>query len=301
MNEPLDQLQLNFDTESLWMVNIMLAIIMLGVALEIKVDDFKKLFKIPKLFFAGVVLQFFFVPLVTLGVIYLFKPQVSLALGLIMVAACPGGNVSNFMSKMAKGNVALSVSLTAFATAVALFMTPINFAIWASFYEPTDAILKEVNLSPLKVAEIIVLILAIPLIIGMFVRYKKPVLASKLSKILRPVSILILIVFIIGAFYENITIFVKYIHHAFYLVVILNLLLFTVGFYVAKMLKLSLKNQKTLSLETGIQNSGLGLLLVFVFFKELGGMALLVAFWSVWDIFSGLALAYYWSRKQKTD
>lgn len=297
MNEPLDQLQLNFDSESLWMVNIMLAIIMLGVALEIKVDDFKKLFKIPKLFFAGVVLQFFFVPLITLGVIYLFKPQVSLALGLIMVAACPGGNVSNFMSKMAKGNVALSVSLTSFATAVALFMTPINFAIWASFYEPTAAILKEVNLSPLKVAEIIVLILAIPLIIGMFVRYKKPVLASKLSKILRPVSILILIVFIIGAFYENIAIFVKYIHHAFYLVVILNLLLFVVGFYVAKMLKLSLKNQKTLSLETGIQNSGLGLLLVFAFFKELGGMALLVAFWSVWDIFSGLALAYYWSRK----
>lgn len=299
MNEPLDQLQLNFDSESLWMVNIMLAIIMLGVALEIKVDDFKKLFKIPKLFFAGVILQFFFVPLVTLGVIYLFKPQVSLALGLIMVAACPGGNISNFMSKMAKGNVALSISLTAFATAVSLFMTPINFAIWANFYEPTAAILKEVNLNPLKVAEIIVLILAIPLIIGMFVRYKKPNLATKLSKILRPVSILILIIFIIGAFYENIDVFLKHIHHAFYLVVILNLLLFAIGFYVAKILKLSLKNQKTLSLETGIQNSGLGLLLVFLFFKELGGMALLVAFWSVWDIFSGLVLAYYWSRKHK--
>ena len=294
----LDKLKLNFDTDSLWIVNIMLAIIMLGVALDIKTIDFKNLFKTPKLVIIGVVLQFFIVPLITLGLIYVLKPQASLALGLLMVAACPGGNVSNFMTKLAKGNTALSVSLTAFATAMALFMTPINFALWASFYEPTSKILKEVNLNPLKVLEIVVLILGIPLILGMLVRHFKPKFANSASKILKPVSILILLIFIIGAFYDNFDVFIKHIHHAFYLVVMLNALLYTIGFYTAKFSKLSYENQKTLSIETGIQNSGLGLLLVFLFFSDLGGMALIVAFWSVWDIFSGLLLAYFWSRKK---
>lgn len=299
MIQNLDQLKLNFDTDSLWIVNILLAIIMLGVALDIKISDFKNLFKNPKIVLIGVVLQFLIVPLVTLILIYILKPQASLALGLLMVAACPGGNVSNFMTKLAKGNTALSVSLTAFATAMALFMTPINLAIWANFYQPTAEILKEVNLNPLKVLEIVVLILGIPLIVGMLIRHFKPKFATIASKILKPVSILILVIFIAGAFYDNFDVFIKHIHHAFYLVVLLNALLFIVGFQTAKLLKLSYENQKTLSIETGIQNSGLGLLLVFLFFSDLGGMALVVAFWSVWDIFSGLLLAYFWSQKDK--
>lgn len=297
MVQNLDQLKLNFDAESLWIVNVLLAIIMLGVALDIQVVDFKNLFKKPKLLLIGIGLQFLMVPLTTLILIYILRPQASLALGLLMVAACPGGNVSNFMTKLAKGNTALSVSLTAFATAMALFMTPINLAVWANLYQPTAQILKEVNLNPFKVLEIVVLILGIPLIVGMLIRHYKPKLATIASKILKPVSILILLIFIAGAFYDNLTIFLTYIHHAFYLVVLLNTLLYVVGFQVAKFLKLSYDNQKTLSIETGIQNSGLGLLLVFLFFSNLGGMALVVAFWSVWDIFSGLVLAYFWSRK----
>lgn len=300
MNNTLDKLQLNFDTDSLWIVNILLAIIMLGVALDIKVVDFKNLFKKPKLLLIGVVLQFLIVPLTTLILIFVLKPQASLALGLLMVAACPGGNVSNFMTKLAKGNTALSVSLTAFATAMALFMTPINLAVWANFYEPTANILKEINLNPFKVLEIVVLILGIPLVVGMLIRHYKPKFANRASKILKPVSILILLIFIGGAFYDNFDIFIEHIHHAFYLVLILNALLYTIGFYTAKFAKLSYENQKTLSIETGIQNSGLGLLLVFLFFSNLGGMALLVAFWSVWDILSGLVLAYFWSRKKVT-
>jgi BASS family bile acid:Na+ symporter len=282
----------------MWIVNITLAIIMLGVALDIKISDFKNLFKNPKTLIIGVSLQFLIVPLTTLILVYILKPQASLALGLMMVAACPGGNVSNFMTKLAKGNTALSVSLTAFATAMALFMTPINLAIWANLYQPTAEILRKINLNPFKVAEIVILILGIPLLIGMAIKHFKPLLAQKLSRILRPVSILILLAFIIGAFYDNIKIFLKHIHHAFYLVLILNALLYIIGFYTAKFFKLSYKDQKTLSIETGIQNSGLGLMLIFLFFNELGGMALLVAFWSVWDIFSGLVLAYFWSKKK---
>jgi len=300
MIDNLDNIHINFDTNSLWLVNVTLAIIMLGVALDITLGDFKNLFLKPKKVLVGILLQFILVPATTLLLVYILKPQASLALGLMMVAACPGGNVSNFMTKLANGNTALSVSLTAFATAMALFITPINLAIWASFYKPTAMILREVNLNPLEVTKIVVLILGIPLIVGMYVRYKNASLASKLSKVLKPLSLLILIAFIVVAFYNNLDIFNNYIHHAFYLVFLLNSILYVVGFYTAKFANMTYEDQKTLSIETGIQNSGLGLMLVFLFFKGLGGMALVVAFWGIWDIFSGLALAYYWSKKDKS-
>ena len=297
MIDNLDLIRIDFDANSLWMVNITLAIIMLGVALDITILDFKNLFKNPKKVFVGILLQFLLVPATTLLLVYVLKPQASLALGLMMVAACPGGNVSNFMTKLAKGNTALSVSLTAFATAMALFVTPINLSIWASMYKPTASILKEVNLNPLEVTKIVLLILGIPLVIGMYIKNKFPKFASKLSKILKPISLLILIAFIVVAFIKNLDIFNNYIHHAFYLVFILNSILYLVGFYTAKIAKMNFEDQKTLSIETGIQNSGLGLMLVFLFFDGLGGMALVVAFWGIWDIFSGLLLAYYWNKK----
>jgi len=300
MVENVDSIQINFDVNSLWLVNITLAIIMFGVALDITVSDFKALFNKPKKVFVGILLQFFLVPAITLLLVYVIQPQASLALGLMMVAACPGGNVSNFMTKIAKGNTALSVSLTAFATAMALFITPVNLAVWANLYEPTALILKKVSLNPLEVTKIVLLILGIPLLIGMYIKQKFPSFAVKLSKIIKPLSFLILIAFIVVAFYNNLDIFYTYIHHAFYLVFLLNSILYMVGFYTAKMAKMSFEDQKTLSIETGIQNSGLGLMLVFLFFQGLGGMALVVAFWGIWDIFSGLVLAYYWNRKSNT-
>jgi BASS family bile acid:Na+ symporter len=118
-----------------------------------------------------------------------------------------------------------------------------------------------------------------------------------LSKILRPLSILILLAFIGGAFYENWAIFLDYVHHVFFVVIALNFAGYFSGFYFSKLVGLSYEDQKTMSIETGIQNSGLGLLLCFAFFEGLGGMALCLAFWSVWDIASCLGLAYFWSRK----
>ncbi|HIE45131.1 MAG TPA: bile acid:sodium symporter family protein, partial [Flavobacteriaceae bacterium] len=186
MVENVDSIQINFDVNSLWLVNITLAIIMFGVALDITVSDFKALFNKPKKVFVGILLQFFLVPAITLLLVYVIQPQASLALGLMIVAACPGGNVSNFMTKIAKGNTALSVSLTAFATAMALFITPINLAIWANLYEPTAQILKKISLDPLEVTKIVLLILGIPLLIGMYIRHKYPNFAVKLSKIIKP-------------------------------------------------------------------------------------------------------------------
>lgn len=293
----IDNIHINFNSDNLWLVNLTLLLIMFGVALDIKVSDFTNLLKSPKAVIVGIVSQFLLIPLVTFLLIIIIKPHASIALGMIMVAACPGGNISNFMTKLANGNIALSVSLTAFASVAALVMTPLNFAIWGTFYEPTADILKTVSVDPLEVAKFVLLILGIPLVIGMIIQNYYPKTATKLSNVLKPVSILIFLAFIIVAFYNNLDVFMEHIHYVLIIVLLHNTVLFLTGFYFAKINSLSYLDQKTLTIETGIQNSGLGLLLVFSFFDGLGGMALLVAFWAIWDIVSGLLLAYFWSPK----
>lgn len=293
----LDALKINFDTEGLWALNITLAIIMFGVALGITINDFKRLFSNPKIVLTGIFSQFVLFPLVTFLLVNIINPYPSIALGMIMVAACPGGNISNFMSQLANGNAALSVSLTAFATLVAVVMTPINLAFWGSLYEPTAQILRTVELDPFELVKLVTLILGIPLVIGMLVKHYKSKLAENLAKVLKPLSMIIFLIFIIVAFSQNLDIFLGYIHYVFFIVLFHNFSGYLAGFFFAKAVKLPYKDQKTLAIETGIQNSGLGLLLVFAFFEGLGGMALCVAFWGIWDIASGLGLAYFWSRK----
>jgi len=298
MEQNLDALEINFDTEGLWVLNITLAIIMFGVALGISMEDFKRLIKNPKILITGIISQFFLLPFITFLFIKLVNPMPSIALGMMMVAACPGGNISNFMTQMAKGNAALSVSLTAFATLLSLVMTPFNLEFYGNLYPPTAQILKSISLDPWELVKLVSLILGVPLIIGMLVKSYKPKIADKLAKILKPISLIIFMLFIVIAFYDNISIFMNYIHYVLILVIAHNVIALLLGFYFAKAMKLSYKNQKTLSIETGIQNSGLGLLLIFSFFNGLGGMALFVAFWAIWDIFSGLALATYWSKQK---
>ena len=296
--QELDDVVINFNSQGLWVLNIALAVIMFGVALNITLKDFKQLLKQPKPVLVGILSQFFLLPAFTFLLVNILQPKPSIALGMIMVAACPGGNISNFFTHLAKGNTALSVSLTAFATFLAMIMTPFNFQFYGSLYEPTSQLIKSVELNPFELVKLVLLILGIPLVIGMFLRHKKPKLSVYLSKILKPVSILVFVVIVIIAFSNNIDVFNKYIDHVLLIGISHNILAILLGLVVAKLFRLSRQNQKTLAIETGIQNSGLGLLLIFTFFNGIGGMAILAAFWGIWHIVSGLTLATYWSTRK---
>ena len=298
MNE-LDQIKINFHSDALFTLNVVLAVIMFGIALDISLDDFKRLFRNPKIVLVGVLSQFVLMPALTFLIVWLFRPQPSIALGLLLVGACPGGNVSNYMSKLAKANPALSVSLTAFATLLSVVMTPLNFEFWGSMYEPTRKLLREVALDPFALVKLVSMILALPLVLGMLLKHYKSQWAYHIGKILKPFSFLFFIVLLIIAFQNNWEIFVKHVHHVLFLVIAHNLSAYVLGFQTARLFRLDFQNKKTISLETGIQNSGLGLLLIFGFFDGLGGMTLLAAFWGVWDIFSGLILAFYWGYRSR--
>lgn len=293
----IDNLQIQFDTETLWVLNISLAIVMFGVALEISPKDFLSLLKSPKPLFTGMVSQFFILPLITFILVQVFSPYPSIALGMFMVAACPGGNVSNYISQLAGGNPALSVSLTAMATLLAVFLTPLNLNLWASFYGPTSLMLQDVAISPLAMVQLVALLLAIPLLLGMWVNSSYPEQARRLSGFFRKASLLFFMVLVLLAVKENQEIMFRYLGYVFWIVLAHNFLALITGFSFARLLGNSKINSRTVAIETGIQNSALGLLLIFTFFDGIGGMALLAAFWGIWHLVSGLLLATFWGRR----
>ncbi|MEK9583583.1 MAG: 1-acyl-sn-glycerol-3-phosphate acyltransferase [Flavobacteriaceae bacterium] len=294
----IDQIQINFDSDSLWTLNLALALVMYGIALDIEVKQFKELFRTPKLVMAGLLSQFVLLPALTYFFVLWVQPPPSIALGLFLVAACPGGNVSNFMSHLAKANTALSIILTAFATLLSVVMTPLNFQWYASLYEPSASLLRSISVEPGDLFKVVGLLLALPLTLGLYTRYRFKAIAIRLEKILKPLSLLLFIVLVAIALASNWDVFRKYAVQFADLVIVHNTLAILLGFTTAVVFKLDRYSRRSIAIETGIQNSGLGLLLIFTFFDGLGGMAVIAALWGVWHLISGLFLGFFWGVLQ---
>ena len=302
--EQLDKIRLNFSDGGVLFMNFAIAFVMFGVALGIKTEHFKDLAKNPKTILLGVISQYFLLPAITYLLVMLIKPSPAVAFGMILVASCPGGNVSNMISMLAKANVALSVSLTAFSTLFALIMTPFNFSFWGGLYASKSPYLVELVIEPAQIFQTVGIILGIPVLLGLIVGARFPGFREKIQKSVRWASMFVLIGFIVGALAANFDHFLRYIHLVFFIVLIHNALGFTVGYWFPKLFRVSTHNSRTISIETGIQNSGLGLALIFnpkIFPPELelGGMAFIAAWWGVWHIIAGSGLAFYWGRKKK--
>ena len=301
--EVLDKIHLNFSPAGLLFMNITLAFIMFGVALEIDLKSFKKIIAKPKSLIAGVISQFFLLPFITFIFILIIEPTPAVALGMILVSACPGGNISNFISSMAKANIALSVSMTAIATLGAIFMTPANFAFWGGLYAKSHPLLRPIEIDPFQMFQTVFIILGIPIIIGVLFARKFPDLTQKIKKPIKILSLLIFAGYVVAALSNNFNYFIRYIHLIALIVFIHNALALLTGFTFSTLLKIPRKDRRSISIETGIQNSGLGLVLIFnpkLFPPELdlGGMAFIAAWWGIWHIVAGIGIATLWSRKK---
>lgn len=292
-----DQLQINFSESSLLIMNIVIAFIMFGVALDLQLSDFKRTFKSPKPVLIGLIAQFLLLPATTFLFVTMFEPHPSIALGLFLVAACPGGNLSNFLTYLAKGNTPLSISMSAISTVAAIVMTPFNTMLWASMYKPTAALIDSFSIGIWDMFSSIVFMLALPLVLGILVRHFLPKVAEKSIGFMKKFSIAVFLIFIIIMVANNYHAFAEHIRNVLIIVAILNALAIIIGYTVAKLLGLQEADRRAIAIETGIQNSGLGLILVFNFFDGLGGMAVVAAIWGTWHIVSGLIVATIWSRK----
>lgn len=295
--DSIDQVTLNFSEANLFYLNLSLGFIMFGVAINLRVEDFVRVVKKPKAAFAGILSQFIVLPALTFLLVLIIQPRPSFALGMILVAACPGGNISNFMTAMAKGNTALSVSLTAVSSTMAILMTPVNIAFWGSMYAPTANILTEVSLDFWQLLKMITMLLLIPIVLGMLLRKWKPAVADRLHPMMHYSSIAIFTGIVIMAFSANFDLFLQFIHLVILLVLVHNAIALMAGYNLAALFKLDQRDRRSIAIETGIQNSGLGLILIFSFFNGLGGMAIVAAWWGIWHIISGLGLAYVWNSR----
>jgi len=300
----LDSVKLNFSESSLLFLNITLAIIMVGVALGIRLKGFKNLFLAPKSLIVGLISQLLLLPALTFLLAMAIRVPESIALGMILVASCPGGNISNFISSMAKGNVELSVTMTMVTTLGSAVFTPLNFALWGNLFlrfAKKNYELSTISIDFMQMLQSVVIILVIPLIIGLLITHFFPKFSNKSGPYVRNTSIVIflgLVGVMISNNWEFIFDFVKYI---FFIVLLHNALALSTGYLFARVNKLSSNNRKTISIETGIQNSGLALVLIFnpKLFDGIGGMAGIAAWWGIWHIISGLTIGFLWSRTRK--
>ena len=299
--QALDAIKLNFNAEGILLINITIAFVMFGVALEIKPEHFRQVIKKPKSVIVGFVSQFVILPAATFALVKLLGSYISpsVAMGMILVACCPGGNISNFMSSLAKANAALSVSLTAIATMGAIVLTPLNFAIWGGLYTTSSELLQPIVIDPIEMFKTVIILLGIPLLLGMTVARYFPGFTSKVVKPLKNISMLIFVGIVLLAFTNNYDFFIQYIGLIFVLVLAHNALALTLGYLAGRVFRLSVPDRRTTTIETGIQNSGLGLALLFnpnIFEEPIGGMAFIAAWWGIWHIISGLGLASILAR-----
>ncbi len=287
----IDEVMLNFSPASLTALNAILAIVMFSIAIDLKLEDFRRLLRTPKALITGLVSQFFVLPALTFVLLIVAQPRPSIALGLILVAACPGGNISNFITHRAGGNTALSVSMTAFSTVSAIFMTPFNIAFWGGLYAPTRALLIKTQIDPVSVAVTVGVMLVLPLMLGVGLNARRPALTARMRRPLQRLAMVIFVGFVGAALASNWESFKMFAGAVAILVVAHNALALGGGYTVATLARLSPFDRRAVMIETGIQNSGLGLILIFSFFGGLGGMAVVAAFWGIWHAISGICLA----------
>ncbi len=288
MSEPVS---IHFSPGSLTALNICLAVIMFGVALDIKVSHFTQLINQKKAVFTGLFTQFLLLPIFTVVLVSILPISNGMALGMLLVAACPGGNVSNFFSQMARGHVALSVTLTAFSSLAAFIITPLNFILCVSLVPSLSGELKSFEIDFISLMINMVSILLIPLLLGMWVSAGYSSLSKKIAGPIRILSMIMLTAFIVIAVVNNKEGFAAYLGDVFWVVLLHNGSALILSYYFSSLLKNSEAVNRTVAIETGIQNSGLALILIFNYFDGNTAMAVVAAWWGVWHLISGFAFS----------
>ncbi len=300
MRNELDFIEYSFDANGVFFINVAVAFVMFGVAIGLTPDHFFEVLQRPRKVFVGLFSQLICLPLATVILVTIIQPHASVALGMILVSVCPGGNISNFMVSVARANVALSVCLTALTSITAIVLTPLGLSFWGSFYQPAQDIMVSIELDFLDVFLTIVMIIIVPLLIGMYLRKVKPELVLKAQPFLRILSMFIFIFIVIAAIFSNKEVFLENLPSVLGIVILHNLIAYLTGASIAMLAGLDISDVKSIAIETGIQNSGLGLALIFAFFGGLGGMTFVAATWGMWHIISGLIISNglaYFSKK----
>lgn len=249
------------DSTASILLSIAIMIIMMGMGLTLTLTDFKRVAQNPKPVLLGLMNQIILLPLVALGLVYLFEPPAFIAIGMILLAACPGGTSSNLVTLLAKGDLALSVSMTAINSIITIFTIPfwVGYAYSAYLAEaanmasPTAAIFKT-----------LIVILAIPLTLGMIIKRRSSAFADRMERPVRIASSVFLTVVILGLLAREFDLFKQYVGDTLAIVAALNAITMGMGYALSKAVGLNLKQGLTIAIESGIQNGTLTISLAVI-------------------------------------
>jgi bile acid:Na+ symporter, BASS family len=276
-------------------VNVLLAVIMVGVALELDLDELRHALLVPLGPLIGLVAQVLVLPAASYLLIRLLDPPSAIALGMLIVACAPGGAVSNIVTHLARANASLSIALTGLSTSLAAVTTPFNLAFWGSRLPSVDPVLRAVALDPLELFGLLLLVLALPVGIGVVLQLRAPGVTRRLIPPLRVVAALGLLVLVVGALLANAGNIITAVSSVAFAVIAHNALGLLLGDGAGRLAGLPRRDQRALALEVGMQNTALALTIALTFFGHLPQAALVAAFWGIWHVLAGLLLARVWS------
>lgn len=293
----IDDVVLSFTPGSLVILNVVLAVIILGIALEVRPADFQTVLRSPKAVLVGIAAQYLVLPAVTVGLALLLNVPASIALGMILVACCPPGGISNVLTHRAHGNVALSASMTAVSNLVAIAVMPLNVALWARLNPGTESLMREFSLDRWEMLIQVLLIIGLPFALGMPLARRYPRITAKVRPWVQRIGLIALLVFIVSGTASNLGPLREHLGTIFLVVLLHDAVALAVGYWTAAAVRLDEPSRRAFAFEVGARNTGLGLGLTLTFFAGLGGMAMVAAWWGIWDILAGLLLAAWWRRR----
>ena len=278
---------------------VVLSIMVFSVSLDLKIADFRYVAKHPKAVVAGLIAQFVLLPWATLGLTLWLDLPPAIEAAMLLVACCPGGALSNVVTYFGRGNLALSLSISAISNVVALLATPLNFAQLITLNPETARWVKSINLSPLDLIVSLLLLLALPMGLAVLTQRYQPLVARKIRKPLENLALAALLLFIVGAIAGQWAVFVKELSRTLPIVILHNGIGLLLGYIAARVGTLAVPDQRAVIIESGMQNSGLALGIIAAQFNSDLGMVSVAGLWGVWHIVSGGLLALFWRRTSK--
>jgi bile acid:Na+ symporter, BASS family len=268
---------------------IALAIIMLGLGLSLKSDDFLRIFKYPKAVTIGLIGQLVILPIIALAIVKVIPMPPAIAVGLIILALCPCGPSSNMITYLAGGDVALAVTLTVFSSMITIFTIPLFASLAVNSFLGTNAI---VSLSIGATMGQIFVITVIPIALGMFIQHQFPEIARRLEKVTNKLAVGFLVLIIILLIAKEWSKLPGFIVQAGMGVMLLNILGMDAGFAISKMLNLNIAQQICIAIEVGIQNGTLAIAITAGILKD-AEMAIPAAIYSLFMYLTGFAVIAY--------
>jgi BASS family bile acid:Na+ symporter len=283
------------DSTSAIILGIALAIIMLGMGLSLVADDFKRIFTQPKSIIIGLINQLILLPIIAFILVSLFPLQPEIAVGVMILAACPGGATSNLISHLAKADTALSVTLTAFSSFITILTIPfiVNFSL--------EQFLNESNMIQLDIVDTfqkILIIIIIPVSLGMIIRKYQESFALKMGKPVRIASALILALVIVGIILKEKENLAEAFKKAGLVIVCLNIIVMFIGYYSSKLFKISSKRALSIAIESGIQNGTMGITIAVLLLGN-SSFAIVSAIYGVLMLFTGAIVIYIGNIQHK--